>query len=121
MASKKGSLNEIKAKASREEEKEGGELKERTFWPGGAAGKSGSVCRAVGCALLVMELLAATQDKCPTYVESGESEREGGRGARAPLRKWLQMPGVEWIDAMEEEGEMHERERERCKEAKRQK
>ena len=80
MASKKGSLNEIKAKASREEEKEGGELKERTFWPGGAAGKSGSVvCRAVGCALLVMELLAATQDKCPTYVESGESERERER------------------------------------------
>ena len=35
MASKKGSLNEIKAKASREEEKEGGELKERTFWRGG--------------------------------------------------------------------------------------
>ena len=35
MASKKGSLNEIKAKASREEEREGGELKERTFWRGG--------------------------------------------------------------------------------------
>ena len=57
-----------------------------------------------------MELLAATQDKCPTYVESG---REGERlRERAPLRKWLQMPGAaEWIDApSEEEGAMHEKE-----------
>ena len=53
-----------------------------------------------------MELLAATQDKCPTYVESGRE------GERAPLRKWLQMPGAaEWIDAppSEEEGAMHEK------------
>ena len=89
-------------------------MKERTFFLAGRRERE----RRVGCALLVMELLAATQDKCPTYVESGEGEREG---ERAPLRKWLQMPGVEWIDAMEEEGEMHERERERCKKAKRQK
>ena len=41
--------------------------------------------------------------------ERGEEERE-----RAPLRKWLQMPGAaEWIDAPseeEEEGAMHEKE-----------
>ena len=58
-----------------------------------------------------MELLAATQDKCPTYVESGR-EAEGGEEERAPLRKWLQMPGAaEWIDAPSEaEGAMHEKE-----------
>ena len=40
------------------------------------AGRGGAERASVGCALLVMELLAATQDKCPTYVESGEGERE---------------------------------------------
>ena len=46
-------------------------MKERTFFLAERKEQE----RRVGCALLVMELLAATQDKCPTYVQSGERER----------------------------------------------
>ena len=67
----------VEAKAWGEEAKAGTELKERTFWRDGSE-------RCVGCALLVMELLAATQDKCPTYVESGRG-REGGESSIAEM------------------------------------
>ena len=68
------------------------------------AGRKRRKAEEGGGALLVMELLAATQDKCPTYVQSGgrEGGREGEREERAaaPLRKWLQlqMPGVDRCD-----------------------
>ena len=75
-------------------------MKERTFWRDGSE-------RCVGCALLVMELLAATQDKCPTYVESGR-EREGGRelhcGNGYKCREQQRVAEAEWIDAPSEEG-----------------
>ena len=52
---------------------------ERENFLAGRPERAGASAVGCGCALLVMELLAATQDKCPTYVESGESERERER------------------------------------------